>query len=68
MQKIFVDIKEFRSIRQDGGLYVDKTKYIYDIIQQGTYFFLARPRRFGKSLLCSTLAELFENNRELFKG
>ncbi|MBM3893379.1 hypothetical protein FJ365_03205 [Candidatus Dependentiae bacterium] len=68
MQKICIDLKEFKTIRQDGGVYVDKTKHIYDIFGQGIYFFLARPRRFGKSLLCSTLAELFSGNRELFKG
>ncbi len=68
MQRICVDLKEFKSIREQGGVYVDKTQYIYDIFGGGTYFFLARPRRFGKSLLCTTLAELFEGNRELFKG
>ncbi len=68
MQKICLDLKEFKTIRQQGGLYVDKTKYIYEIFGNGSYFFLARPRRFGKSLLCATLAELFAGNRHLFKG
>jgi hypothetical protein len=68
MQRICIDLKEFKTIRHHGGVYVDKTKHIYDIFGKGTYFFLARPRRFGKSLLCSTLAELFSGNRELFKG
>ncbi len=68
MQKVCLDLKEFKTIRQLGGVYVDKTKHIYDIFGNGTYFFIARPRRFGKSLLCSTLRELFAGNRDLFKG
>ncbi len=68
MQKIYLTEKEFRSIRTKGGVYVDKTKHIYDLFKDDLYFFLARPRRFGKSLLCTTLGELFEGNRELFKG
>lgn len=68
MQKIYVTEKEFKEIRAKGGLYVDKTKYIYDLFKDDKYFFLARPRRFGKSLLCSTLSELFKGNREAFKG
>jgi hypothetical protein len=68
MQEICLDRKEFKVIRKIGGVYVDKTKHIYDIFGRGLYYFLARPRRFGKSLLCTTLIELFEGNRELFKG
>ena len=67
MQRICVDEQNFSKIRTAGGIYVDKTKQIYDLFSWGTYFFIARPRRFGKSLLCSTLAELFAGNRELFK-
>jgi hypothetical protein len=67
MQEIFVSLKEFKSIRQQNGVYIDKTEHIYNIFRQEGYFFLARPRRFGKSLLCTTLAELFAGNRELFK-
>ncbi len=68
MQEICLDRKEFKSIREVGGVYVDKTKHIYDIFSRGLYYFLARPRRFGKSLLCTTLQALFQANRELFKG
>ncbi|MBM3893864.1 hypothetical protein FJ365_05740 [Candidatus Dependentiae bacterium] len=68
MQTICVDLKEFKSIRELNGVYVDKTKHIYDVLGRGKYFFFARPRRFGKSLLCSTLGELFEGNRALFNG
>ncbi|MEM7537864.1 MAG: AAA family ATPase, partial [Chloroflexota bacterium] len=59
----------FRKLIEEGYLYVDKTQYIYDLVHQpfGVYF-LSRPRRFGKSLLISTLEELFKGNRELFHG
>ncbi len=65
---ILTDRANFADLRQLGGLYVDKTKEIYDCIGKGTYYFLSRPRRFGKSLLCSTLKEMFSGNRALFKG
>jgi hypothetical protein len=64
---ILTDRANFADLRQLGGLYVDKTKEIYDCIGKGSYYFLSRPRRFGKSLLCSTLKEMFSGNRELFK-
>ena len=65
---ILTDRANFADLLQLGGLYVDKTKEIYDCIGKGTYYFLSRPRRFGKSLLCSTLKEMFSGNRALFKG
>jgi hypothetical protein len=55
-------------IIKDNYTYVDKTALIYQLITTGKYYFLARPRRFGKSLLVSTLASIFAGNRELFKG
>ena len=55
-------------MRNDGYLYVDKTRIIHDIVSKGRYYFLSRPRRFGKSLLISTLKAYFEGKRELFKG
>jgi hypothetical protein len=58
----------FESIRQDGDLYVDKTRHIFDLVDRGQYYFLSRPRRFGKSLTVSTLKCLFEGKRELFEG
>ncbi|MBM3886954.1 hypothetical protein FJ364_03390 [Candidatus Dependentiae bacterium] len=58
----------FVKLRENGGLYVDKTKQIYDCLRRPGYYFLARPRRFGKSILCSTLEELFLANRGYFKG
>lgn len=63
-----VDSANFRNIRENGYLYVDKTEYIYKLKAGGTYYFLARPRRFGKSLFLDTIAEYFKGNRELFKG
>jgi hypothetical protein len=70
MKKLPVGIQSFERIRQDDLVYVDKTKFIYDLVdgKHGYYFFLSRPRRFGKSLLISTLKELFLAHRELFAG
>lgn len=61
-------IQSFEKMIKNNYVYVDKTKHIYDIIKTGDYYFLSRPRRFGKSVLISTLKELFEGNKELFKG
>ena len=58
----------FRSIRDWGFYYVDKTSHIWSLAQRPGYYFLSRPRRFGKSLLVSTLKELFEGNEKLFRG
>lgn len=59
----------FRKLRQDGYLYVDKTKYLYELITSGKqYYFLSRPRRFGKSLMVSTLQELLSGEQKLFSG
>lgn len=58
----------FEKIREGRQLYVDKTRQLYELVNSGDYFFLSRPRRFGKSLTVSTLKALFEGRRELFKG
>lgn len=63
-----IGIQHFESLREDGYLYVDKTRTLYDIVSNGRYYFLSRPRRFGKSLLISTLNAYFEGKRELFQG
>ena len=68
MQKLPVGRQDFGTIIEDNNLYVDKTKYIHKMIKNGDINFLSRPRRFGKSLLVSTLKELFEGNKKLFKG
>jgi hypothetical protein len=58
----------FESIREKNDLYVDKTRHIFELAARGEYYFLSRPRRFGKSLTVSTLKCLFEGRRELFEG
>ena len=67
-KKLPIDIQSFRKIREDGYYYVDKPSYIEKLIENGSYYFLSRPRRFGKSLSVDTLQELFEGNEKLFKG
>lgn len=67
-RKYPVGIQSFESILIDGYLYVDKTPLIYKMITEGKPYFLSRPRRFGKSLLVSTLTALFEGRRELFEA
>ena len=68
MKKLPTGIQTFSKIREDNYAYVDKTEDIYRLIQNGTYYFLSRPRRFGKSLLMDTIAELFKGSQEYFKG
>ena len=64
-----IGIQTFERIRREDKLYIDKTEYVYRMAHtSGTYFFLARPRRFGKSLLVSTMQSYFEGKKELFKG
>lgn len=58
----------FESIRASGCVYVDKTRHIFQLVDEGKYYFLSRPRRFGKSLTVSTLKCLFEGRKELFEG
>ena len=63
-----IGIQDFESLRNDGYVYVDKTALIYKLATTGRYYFLSRPRRFGKSLLISTMEAYFRGKRELFKG
>lgn len=63
-----VDTASFSRIREEGYLYVDKTSYIDEMSKQGTFYFLARPRRFGKSLFLDTLSHYFQGHRDLFNG
>jgi hypothetical protein len=68
-QRLPIGLQDFVGIREDGFLYVDKTARIHELlIGSGKVFFLSRPRRFGKSLLCSTLGAIFEGRRDLFSG
>lgn len=63
-----IGIQSFDQLREDGFVYVDKTAMIYRLVQEGSVYFLSRPRRFGKSLLLSTLACYFQGRKELFDG
>ena len=63
-----LSIQSFEKLRQGDFVYVDKTDYVYKLAHQGCTYFLARPRRFGKSLLCNTLRAYFEGKKELFEG
>ena len=63
-----VGIQNFESLRKDGYFYVDKTEQMYRLVTTGSYYFLSRPRRFGKSLLISTLEAYFQGKKELFEG
>ena len=68
MQKLPIGIQSFIDIRTENYLYVDKTKQILNLIENGKCYFLSRPRRFGKSLTISTLEAMFKGKAELFKG
>ena len=63
-----IGIQSFEQIREDGYVYVDKTALVYDLVSKGKIYFLSRPRRFGKSLLVSTLENYFLGRKELFRG
>ena len=67
-RKLPIGLQSFRRIREQGCYYVDKTPHIRRLIDAGDYWFLSRPRRFGKSLLLDTLKALFEGKEELFRG
>ena len=68
LKEIVVDKSSLSWLRSVDGLYVDKTGYLLKLISSGSYFFLSRPRRFGKSLTVDTLEQIFKGNKELFKG
>jgi hypothetical protein len=68
MQKLPIGIQTFSEIREENYLYIDKTALACQMVEEGKYYFLARPRRFGKSLLVSTLQAMFEGRKELFTG
>ena len=67
-QRYPVSQADFETIRERGFVYVDKTGYIHRLVSDGVFYFLGRPRRFGKSLLISTIKAYFEGKRNLFKG
>ena len=68
MKKLPLGIQNFNEIVSNDYVYVDKTQYIYNLVNNAKYYFLSRPRRFGKSLLLDTISETFGGDRELFKG
>ena len=68
MTKYPIGLQNFQGLREDGYAYVDKTAFVYELAQTGKYYFLSRPRRFGKSLFISTLEAYYLGKKELFKG
>lgn len=68
MKSLPIGIQHFSVLRERDDIYVDKTRQIYDLMNAGAYLFLSRPRRFGKSLLVTTMREIFSGNRDLFRG
>jgi len=67
-RKLPIGIQGFEGLRKDGYVYVDKTEYVYRLVHEGKPYFLSRPRRFGKSLLLSTMKAYWEGKKELFTG
>jgi hypothetical protein len=67
-KKLPIGIQTFRQIREGNYYYVDKTQLALDLVEGGKHYFLARPRRFGKSLFLDTLKALFEGSEPLFRG
>ena len=63
-----IGIQDFEDLQRNGYAYVDKTNFVYKLADEGKYYFLSRPRRFGKSLFLSTLEAYFQGKKELFKG
>ncbi len=68
MKKLPIGISDFKKLIENDYIYVDKTKYIYEILKNGGYIFISRPRRFGKSLLLSTIEYIYQGEKKLFKG
>ncbi len=68
MKKLPIGISDFKELITNNYIYVDKTKYIYEIINSSKYIFISRPRRFGKSLLLSTIEYLYEGYKDLFNN
>ena len=68
IRKLPIGIQDFEYLRTNGFIYIDKSEFVYNLVQSGKSYFLSRPRRFGKSLLLSTLEAYFLGKKELFKG
>ena len=67
MKKLGLGIQELSKFKENGYIYVDKTKIIHQLLKESGYYFLSRPRRFGKSLLVNTIKEIFKGSKELFE-
>ena len=67
-RRLPIGVQSFESLREGGYIYVDKTRYIHNLVHSSKQYFLSRPRRFGKSLFLSTLAAYWEGRQELFEG
>ena len=67
-RRLPIGVQSFASLREGNFVYVDKTRYIYDLVNGSKQYFLSRPRRFGKSLFLSTLKAYWEGKQELFEG
>ena len=68
MKKLPIGIQTFENLILEGFVYVDTTRFVHELASQSKYYFLSRPRRFGKSLFLSTLGAAFQGKRELFEG
>ncbi|MBD3843750.1 MAG: AAA family ATPase, partial [Campylobacterales bacterium] len=68
LKKLPIGISTLKTILNDGYLYIDKTHLALELINNGQYYFLSRPRRFGKSLFLDTLRTIFNGDKEIFKG
>ena len=68
LKNLPIGIQDFEKLRTDNYLYIDKTAIIYKMVSTGSYYFLSRPRRFGKSMLISTLKAYFLGKKDLFTG
>ena len=68
LQNLPIGVQDFEKLRNEGFFYLDKTAIVWKLISTGCYYFLSRPRRFGKSLLLSTIKAFFEGKHDLFIG
>lgn len=68
MKKLPIGLSSFAEVIENNCVYIDKTPHVHSLVEEGKYYFLSRPRRFGKSLLVDTLKQAFLGNKTLFKG
>jgi hypothetical protein len=68
VRKLPIGIQNFKELRTENYYYVDKTLFVKQLVEGGKYYFLSRPRRFGKSLFLDTLKQAFSGNKPLFEG